>query len=85
MKAALFTSAIALGLATVASATKCYTHEEAEDFVSQFEGILNHKGSTYGNATATAEALLADEFVEYSNSILSIEGLPVGDPYILAS
>lgn len=48
----------------------------AEDVVAKFITILSH--SDVATANATAQALLADGYSEISDSILSLEGQPVG-------
>ena len=56
----------------------CLCQEDAETIVADFIGILDHQGSGLGDANATAQALLDDSYQEISDSILSLEGLPVG-------
>ncbi|KAK5055430.1 hypothetical protein LTR84_013180 [Exophiala bonariae] len=48
----------------------------AEDVVAKFITILNHPDPAAANATA--QALLADGYQEISDSILSLEGQPLG-------
>jgi len=54
----------------------CLSQSEAESIVSQYSSLLSHSDPTTANATA--QALLADDYVEISDSILSLEGLPLG-------
>lgn len=53
----------------------CITQATATDIVNKFITILNHYDIPAANATA--QALLADNFAEISDSILSLEGQPV--------
>jgi hypothetical protein len=53
----------------------CLSQSEAESIVSQFMSILSHSDPATANATALA--LLDDNYTEISDSILSLEGLPV--------
>ena len=55
----------------------CLCQEDAETIVADFIGILDHQGSGLGDANTTAQALLDDSYQEISDSILSLEGLPV--------
>lgn len=55
----------------------CLTEQEARQFVERFSGVLDQTGSDLGDTNVTARALVAEDFVEYSNSILSVQGLPV--------
>jgi hypothetical protein len=54
---------------------KCIQQWEANDIVAQFISILQHYDVPAANVTA--QALLADNFQEISDSILSLEGQPV--------
>lgn len=53
---------------------KCISQQEGEAWLQKFIGVL---GKTDPNAQTTANKIIADNFVEYSNSILSLQGLPV--------
>jgi hypothetical protein len=53
----------------------CIPQWKAEKIVSSFIEILQHPDIPAANATA--QALLADDFQEISDSILSLEGAPV--------
>jgi hypothetical protein len=55
----------------------CIPQWKAEKIVSQFIEILQHPDIPAANATA--QALLADDFQEISDSILSLEGAPVSN------
>lgn len=57
--------------------SNCLSQDEARQFVKRFSGVLDHTGSDLGDAGVTARALVSEDFVEYSNSILSLQGLPV--------
>ena len=57
---------------------KCLSQSTAENIVGQFITILNHYDVPAANATA--QALLAEDFTETSDSILSLEGRPVRQP-----
>ncbi|KIW37981.1 uncharacterized protein PV06_09958 [Exophiala oligosperma] len=54
----------------------CLTQSEAESIVDQYTSILSHSDVT--SANATAQALLDDNYTEISDSILSLEGQPLG-------
>ena len=54
---------------------KCLSQDQANSIVSQFIVGLTHPDVPAANATL--QALLADDFKETSDSILSLEGLPV--------
>lgn len=72
-------AAATLALATSAFAaptwSNCLAQSEAESIVNQYISILTH--SDIQTANATAQALLADDYEEISDSILSLEGQPV--------
>lgn len=78
MKFSIIASAIAL--ASVGSASpagqypQCISQQEAEQYIKSFIGVL---GQTDKNAAQTADKIIADDFVEYSNSILSLQHKPV--------
>lgn len=56
-------------------ASNCLSQATAESIVNQYISILAHTDATAANATA--QALLADDYQEISDSILSLEGQPV--------
>ncbi|KAK4501554.1 hypothetical protein PRZ48_007363 [Zasmidium cellare] len=56
---------------------KCVSQKEGQDFLNKFIGVL---GRTDANYASTAQKIIADDFVEYSNSILSLQGLPISAP-----
>lgn len=72
-------AAATLALATSAFAaptwSNCLAQSEAESIVNRYISILTH--SDIQTANATAQALLADDYEEISDSILSLEGQPV--------
>ncbi|EME81323.1 uncharacterized protein MYCFIDRAFT_88023 [Pseudocercospora fijiensis CIRAD86] len=77
MKFSLIVSAIALASSAMASPpgysswpSQCITQKEAEAYIKTFIGVL---GQTDKNAAQTADKIIADDFVEYSNSILSLQ------------
>ncbi|KAF7197490.1 hypothetical protein HII31_01300 [Pseudocercospora fuligena] len=77
MKFSLIASAIALATSVVASPpgyssapSQCITQKEAEAYIKTFIGVL---GQTDKHAAKTADKIIADDFVEYSNSILSLQ------------
>jgi len=75
-----FATVIAASLALATSAfaapwTDCLAQSEAESIINQYISILAH--SDVATANATAQALLADDYQEISDSILSLEGQPV--------
>lgn len=61
----------------------CLSQAEAENLVGQYMSILEHSPSPQA-ANATAQALLDNNYQEISDSILSLEGLPVSH-YIRSS
>jgi hypothetical protein len=81
-----FTSiTVAMGLASSALASPvnrrgygCLSHSFAETIVSEYASILSHTNSDLGTPNATAQAILSDNYEEISDSILSLEGLPLG-------
>lgn len=50
---------------------QCLSEEEAQQWLKSFIGVL---GQTDPNRNQTADEIIADQFVEYSNSILSLSG-----------
>nr|KAK5441757.1 hypothetical protein LTR18_006679 [Exophiala xenobiotica] len=54
----------------------CLQQSDAEDIVSKFITIIQHKDIDVANATA--QALLADSFFEKSDSIDILAGIPLG-------
>lgn len=83
MKTTLFASVLAFALSALASPVderglfNCVSQQDANTFVSNFATVLAHQNSSLGTPQQTANILLADNFVEYSNSVLSLQGLPV--------
>lgn len=87
MKFTQITATLALAASAIASPTwpswngcpsdNCISQTDAETLVKRFIGVLSHEGSDLGNASVTANAILADNYKEISDSILSLEGLPV--------
>ncbi|KAJ9606584.1 hypothetical protein H2200_008592 [Cladophialophora chaetospira] len=64
-------------LATPKRGDYCLTQAEAETIVSQYISILSHTPDI-ATANATAQALLDPNYTETSDSILSLEGQPLG-------
>ncbi|KIX95415.1 uncharacterized protein Z520_08932 [Fonsecaea multimorphosa CBS 102226] len=54
----------------------CLSQTEAESIVNQYISILEH--TDVAAANATAQSLLDANYTETSDSILSLEGLPLG-------
>ncbi|EXJ77622.1 hypothetical protein A1O3_09850 [Capronia epimyces CBS 606.96] len=54
----------------------CLSQGEAESIVNQYISILTHTNVTAANATA--QAVLDNNYTEISDSILSLEGQPLG-------
>ena len=54
--------------------TKCLTSDSASYLVTGFQGLI------VKYTTADAERLLASDLTDFSNSILSLQGLPLGGP-----
>jgi hypothetical protein len=57
---------------------ECLCQSDAEQIVTEYIAILSHTWSDLGDAYTTAQALLDDNYQEISDSVLSLEGLPVG-------
>ena len=55
----------------------CISQATATALVDDYIAVLSHTSTSYGNFTQTAEAILADDYQEISDSILSLEGQPV--------
>ncbi|KAK5072499.1 hypothetical protein LTR64_005028 [Lithohypha guttulata] len=55
--------------------SNCLAQGTATDIVNQYVTILNHYDVKAANATA--QTLLADDYIEISDSILSLEGQPL--------
>lgn len=73
-------AALALVSSTIAKPTgkswaNCIAQSTAEDIVNKYITILSHPDIQAANATA--QALLANDYQEVSDSILSLEGQPV--------
>lgn len=84
MKFSLFAASLALVASVVASPLQvrngcpnCLSKEAATTLVNRFIGVLDHAGSDLGDANATAQAILDNNYQEISDSILSLEGQPV--------
>lgn len=57
---------------------QCISQNEAETFINRYNGFLTQRGSDLGDKFATAQALVAEDFVgPYSSSIRSVQGRPV--------
>lgn len=70
--------ALSVDASAAATGRPCAVHlspDKAGMIVTNFISILSHENLT--QAKVTAEGLLADNFTEVSDSILSLEGLPV--------
>lgn len=81
MKFTTIASTLALAATVIASPriphrSSGVSQAEAESVVSKIISIFGHQPG----ANATAHALLADNFVEHSDSILALEGQPVSPP-----
>lgn len=72
MKFSLPLAALSLASAVVASASTCITHASAELFISRFSSVLTHQNSDLGDPETTGNAILAVEYEEISDSILSL-------------
>ncbi|KAF2164454.1 hypothetical protein M409DRAFT_56716 [Zasmidium cellare ATCC 36951] len=62
----------------------CVSQQEAELFIQRFISIVTHQSSDLGDAQTTAEQIIGEDWVEYSNSILSLQGLPLTSDGIAA-
>ncbi|KIW52168.1 hypothetical protein PV05_07830 [Exophiala xenobiotica] len=82
MKLFFILAPLALAASVAASALPkrgdggCLSQSEAESIVSQYASILTH--TDVATANATAQALLDENYTEISDSILSLEGQPLG-------
>ena len=61
--------------------SRCLHPTDAQKIVSKYIAILSHTASDLGDANATAQALLDDNFQEISDSILALKGLPVSSSF----
>ena len=77
MKFTIVATALALASTALAAPGKCVSLTEAKAIVNRYVGIQTQAGSDFGNATETAEKLLVTNYQEISDSILSLEKLPV--------
>lgn len=59
---------------------QCVQMPDAQRFISRWTGFLDGEGSDLGDAKATAEALVADNFEQYSFSSTSLSGQSVKKP-----
>lgn len=59
---------------------QCVQMPDAQRFISRWTGFLDGEGSDIGDAKATAEALVADNFEQYSFSSTSLSGQSVKKP-----
>ncbi|KAK3112311.1 hypothetical protein LTR53_011542 [Teratosphaeriaceae sp. CCFEE 6253] len=81
--AAVLASALAMVATAVASPTalagygnQCVTQHQAEKIVSEIINIFGHLPSQNA-ANVSAQALLAPDFKEYSDSVLALQSLPL--------
>lgn len=88
MKFSHILSALALTSSAIAAPAlgrrdwgNCLAQSTAEDLVNGYISILEH--SDVATANATAQAILADDYTEISDSILSLEGQPVSCKIVL--
>ena len=56
----------------------CISQYTADTLVSEYIGVLSHQDTDLGTPNQTAQAILDDNYSETSDSILSLEGLPLG-------
>lgn len=56
---------------------KCISQADANQLVDRFISVLGHYDSDLGDSATTANAILADNYSEISDSILSLTGEPV--------
>lgn len=77
----LAVSVLPIVLSSITKRDYCVTQYEANDIVTKFAAILAQTDGAAA-ANATAQALLADDYIEFSDSILSLEGLPVSSDLI---
>ncbi|KAK4629256.1 hypothetical protein CLAFUR4_07987 [Fulvia fulva] len=53
---------------------QCVSRQEVNQFVRRFIGVLNRQGSDIGDAQATAEQIIAEDYIGISSSINTLEG-----------
>jgi hypothetical protein len=76
----------AVGLASTALASpleernckRCVSQSFADSIVGDYVAVLSQMNTSYGTPNQTAQAILDDNYTETSDSILSLEGLPLG-------
>lgn len=56
----------------------CISQYAADKLVSEYIGVLSHQNTDLGTPNETAQAILDDNYTETSDSILSLEGQPLG-------
>lgn len=66
------------GLASPVERHGCLSQWFAEKIVAEYASILGHYDSDLGSPNVTANAILSDSYEEISDSILSLEGMPLG-------
>ena len=85
MKFASIVAAVGLASAALASpleernnCKKCVSQAYATSIVNDYVAVLSHVSTSLGTPNETAQAILDDNYTETSDSILSLEGLPLG-------
>lgn len=82
----ILASLAAIGTASAAPAEKfCLSDDQASVIVSKFASVLEGASYQGQNPNKTALQVVARNYVEYSDSILSLEGDEVSDLAYLAS
>lgn len=77
MKFTIIATALALASTALSAPNGCVTKKQAQAVVDRYIGIQSQAGSDLGDAKTTAEKLLVKNYQEISDSILSLERLPV--------
>ena len=77
MKFSLVAAAGLSFVSTVAGSQRCLKSHTAMKLVNRYASVLQHIDSDIGNATVTANVVIANGYTETSDSILSLEQKPV--------
>jgi hypothetical protein len=78
MKFSIAASALVALASSVSAVTQgCVTMAQANKLVARWSSMITKTGSDLGDLSTTANAILVKDFKVYSDSILSLEQLPV--------
>ena len=70
-------TALSCAIQTLAATSRCVTETQAVQLARRFAGALTQTGSDLGDTRGTLNNILASGFTETSDSILSLQHLPV--------